>query len=254
MTLLFENKAALVTGGGSGIGRATALAFAREGAAVIVSDILEDNGRETVSLIEQAGGQARFIRADMRRMDEVDALVVGAAAAFGRLDCAFNNAGHQGRGGDAVTCSEDEWDMVMDINLKSVWRCMQREIPHLLAQGGGAIVNTSSGLGLAAAPNMMAYITSKHAVVGLTKSAALDYADRNIRVNVLHPGPTESPTLAAAAALRGAKSQDLAPGVPMKRIGTPEDQAEAVIYLCSDRAAFVTGASLVVDGGVTVRR
>lgn len=254
MPLLFMDKVALVTGAGSGIGRAACLSFARKGARVAVSDYREDIGLETVALIRADGGDAAFFPADMRSMLEIDAMIESATSHFGRLDCAFNNAGHPGMGTDTVACSEDEWDMIMTVNVKAVWRCMQRQIPHMLKAGGGAIVNTSSGLGLQAATNSVAYVTSKHAVVGLTRSAALDYAPHNIRVNVLHPGPTETPTLAQAAANRGASSQDLAPGVPMKRLGTPEDQGDAAVYLCSDQAAFITGASLVVDGGVTIRR
>lgn len=254
MSLQFTDKVALVTGAGSGIGRAACLAFARQGARVAVSDFRADIGQETVELIREQGGDAAFFIADMRSMPEIDRMVERAATHFRRLDYAFNNAGHPGMGTDVVACSEEEWDMVMTVNVKAVWRCMQRQIPHMLKVGGGAIVNTSSGLGLQAATNTVSYVTSKHAVVGLTRSVALDYAPHNIRANVLHPGPTETPTLALAAANRGAVPQDLAPGVPMKRLGTAEEQADAAVYLCSDGAAFITGSSLVVDGGVTIRR
>ena len=254
MSQPFADRVALITGAGSGIGRAACLSFARQGARVAVSDYREDIGQETVALIRELGGDAAFFIADMRSMSDIDAMVEGAAAHFGRLDFAFNNAGHPGMGTDVVACSEDEWDMIMTVNVKAVWRCMQRQIPHMLKIGGGAIVNTSSGLGLQAAPNTVSYVTSKHAVVGLTRSVALDYAPHNIRANVLHPGPTETPTLAMATANRGVLPQDLAPGVPMKRLGTSEEQGDAAVFLCSDQAAFITGASLVVDGGVTIRR
>lgn len=254
MSNLFENKVVLVTGAGSGIGRAACIEFAREGAKVAVSDFRQDTGQETVDMIAASGGTAAFFNADMRSMSDIDAMVEATVARFGGLNCAFNNAGHPGLGTDALSCDEDEWELVMTVNVKSVWRCMQRQIPHMLRAGGGAIVNTSSGLGLQAATNSLAYVTSKHAVVGLSRSAALDYAPHNIRVNILHPGPTETPMLTTATAARGVQSQDLAPGVPMKRLGTAADLGHAAVYLCSDQADFITGASLVVDGGVTIRR
>jgi NAD(P)-dependent dehydrogenase (short-subunit alcohol dehydrogenase family) len=252
--MLFANKVALVTGGASGIGRATAIAFAREGARVLVADIAEDGGRETVQMIADKGGEAVFARADMLKHDDIRNMVASAVQHFGRLDCAFNNAGHRGGSTNVVDCTEAEWDMVLGLNLKAVWLCMKYEIPELLKAGGGAIVNTSSGLGNFAAPLTASYATSKHAVVGLTRSAAVDYGPKNIRVNALLPGATDTPMLAPAAQGSNLKIQDMTQRIPLRRLGTSEDQAEAVIWLCSERSAFVSGLSLVSDGGLSVLR
>ncbi|MET0497944.1 MAG: glucose 1-dehydrogenase [Steroidobacteraceae bacterium] len=250
----FENKVALVTGGASGIGRATAIAFAREGAHVLVADIAEEGGRETVQMIADKGGEAEFFRADMLKHDDIRNMVAHAVTRFGRLDCAFNNAGHRGGSTNAVDCTEEEWDMVLGLNLKAVWLCMKYEIPELLKAGGGAIVNTSSGLGNFAAPLTNSYSTSKHAVVGLTRAAAVDFGPKNIRVNALLPGATDTPMLAPAAKGSNLKIQDMAQRIPLRRLGTAEDQAEAVLWLCSDRSAFVSGLSLISDGGLSVLR
>lgn len=250
----FEGKSVLVTGAASGIGRAAALAFAREGGRVAVADVAETGGRETAALIKEAGGDAHFIRVDMRSHDAIRAMVSETVARFGGLDAAFNNAGRGPNGTTVVECDEDHWDDLMAINVKAVWLCMKYEIPEMLKRGGGAIVNTSSGLGNFASPRTAAYVTSKHAVVGLSRSAAIDFGPQNIRVNVLFPGATDTPMLAPAAQGSNARIETMKERIPLRRIGLPEDQAEAAVWLCSDAAAFVNGASLVVDGGLSSLR
>jgi NAD(P)-dependent dehydrogenase (short-subunit alcohol dehydrogenase family) len=252
--MLFDNRVALVTGGASGIGRATALAFAREGAKVVVTDINEEGGRETIEKIRKTGGTAEFYRADMLRADDIRQVVQKTVVRFARLDAAFNNAAHHGRGTDLVECTEDEWDLVLNVNLKAVWLCMKFEIPEMLKVGGGAIVNTSSGAGNFASPNLCSYTTSKHGVVGLSRSAAVDFGPKNIRVNVLLPGATDTPMLEKATRGSASAIDTMRDRIPLKRIGTADEQAEAVVWLCSDRSSFVSGLSLIVDGGLSARR
>jgi len=249
-----QHRVALVTGGASGIGRAAAVAFAREGARVAIADINPDHGHEAVEQIAQAGGEALFIPTDVRSADQIRAMVAACVARFGRLDIAFNNAACSGEFHDVVDCTEDEWAKVMDINVTAIWRCMQAEIPEMLKQGAGAIVNTSSGQGLNAGARSAAYVTSKHAVIGLTKSAALDYAGKNIRVNCLVPGATLTPMLDTTADFLGVDPLSIGAGNPMGRTSTPEEQAEAAVWLCTDKASFVTGLMMVVDGGTAIRR
>jgi NAD(P)-dependent dehydrogenase (short-subunit alcohol dehydrogenase family) len=256
MTDRSESKVALVTGGSSGIGRATALAFSRKGAKVVVADITVEGGEETIQLIRNSGGEASFVKTDVSKAREVEALITKAIDTYGRLDWAHNNAGF---GGDLVLTadySEETWDRVIDINLKAVWLCMKSEIPQMLKQGGGSIVNTSSIAGLGGMPvgaRNPAYIASKHGVVGLTKVAALQYAQDGIRINVVCPGFINTPMVA-----RGFPTpESLAPVMrelePVTRLGTPEEVAEAVVWLCSDAASFVTGHTMVVDGGYTAK-
>jgi NAD(P)-dependent dehydrogenase (short-subunit alcohol dehydrogenase family) len=252
--MLFDGKVALVTGGSSGIGRAASLAFAREGARVVVADVAEDGGRETVNAITKAGGEACFVRADMLSHDDIKRMVATTVKEFGRLDAAFNNAGHRGGSSNVVDCTEEEWDMVLGLNLKAVWLCMKYEIPEMLKAGGGAIVNTSSGLGNFAAPLTASYTTSKHAVVGLTRSAAIDFGPNNIRVNALLPGATDTPMLAPAGQGSNLKLEAMTQRIPLRRLGLAQDQAEAVVWLCSSRSAFVSGLSLISDGGLSVLR
>ena len=248
MTKHMEGKVALVTGGGSGIGRATALAFAREGAKVVVADTVVKGGRETVQMIKEGGGEGIFVKAEVTLASEVKAMVDSAIQTYGRLDYAHNNAGIEANRASIVDCPEEDWDRIIDVNLKGTWLCMKYEIPQMLKQGGGAIVNTSSMFGFVAGPGMPAYVASKHAIAGLTRAAALEYAEKGIRVNAICPGPTNTPMLQRAAgadpegeARRGA--------TPLGRIGTPEEQANAVVWLCSDEASFVTGSAMSVDGG-----
>ncbi len=245
-----DGKVALVTGAGSGIGQATALTFAREGAKVVVADVNAQGGEETVSKIKESGGESIFVHADVSSATDVEAMVSDTVEAFGRLDFAHNNAGisSQGRGGPSHEHPEDLWDRVIDINLKGVWLCMKYEIPQMLEQGGGAIVNTASIAGLVGLRNQGAYVASKHGVVGLTKTAALEYAQLGIRVNCVCPGYIETPMTAGGLSNTERRTQILA-AEPIGRVGTPVEIAEAVVWLCSDAASFVTGHTMTVDGG-----
>ena len=244
-----DNKVALVTGGSSGIGRAAALAFAREGAKVVVSDVSIDEGRETVRLVEAQGGEAAFVPADVSKTADVKALVSMTVETYGRLDCAYNNAGIWGVTMSTVDYPESEWDRVIDINLKGVWLCMKYEILQMLKQGGGAIVNTSSGAGLVGSADASAYAASKHGVVGLTKTGAIEYAKAGIRINDVCPGIIRTPMIDLIMATRGVKENDYVAREPIGRMGSPEEVAEAVVWLCSDAASFVTGHAMAVDGG-----
>jgi NAD(P)-dependent dehydrogenase (short-subunit alcohol dehydrogenase family) len=244
---LLENKVALVSGAGSGIGRASALSFAREGAKVIVSDIAVEGGEETVEMIRMGGSEAIFIKADVSNAADVEALIGKAVETYGRIDCALNNAGIAGDVASTADCTEENWHHVIDVNLHGVWYCMKYEIPHMLKNGGGVIVNTSSISGLHGVRNQAAYSASKHAVIGLTKSAALEYANQGLRINALCPGWTRT----GMAVEEQAHDRDplfLAKYV-CHRPGKPEEQAEAVVWLCSDRASFVNGHVMIVDGG-----
>ncbi|EQB13594.1 glucose 1-dehydrogenase [Novosphingobium lindaniclasticum] len=242
------DKVALVTGASGGIGRAAALAFSRSGASVLVSDVNEEGGRETVSLIEKAGGKAVWQRCDVSRGDEVKAMVAAAVAAFGRLDCAFNNAGINSI---AANEYEDEvWARSLSINLTGVMLCMREEAEVMLAQGGGAIVNTASINGLVGNPSQPGYTATKHGVVGLTRHGALRWAKAGIRVNAVCPGVIETPMTAPLIANPQMK-QVIEGMTPMGRMGKAEEIAEAVVWLCSDASAFVTGHPLVIDGGAT---
>jgi NAD(P)-dependent dehydrogenase (short-subunit alcohol dehydrogenase family) len=253
MAELLQGKIALVTGGGSGIGRASALAFAREGAKVVVADVVIDGGEETLGLIKKAGGEAIFVKADVSKAAEVEALVNKAVEAYGRLDCTYNNAGIEGIMASTTDYTEEAWDRVMAINLKGVWLCMKYEIPQMLKQGGGAIVNTASVAGLLGGQRMPAYVASKHGVVGLTKTAALEYAKSGIRVNAVCPGAIRTPMMERAIAMRPEFERQALAAEPIGRMAKPEEVAEAVAWLCSDAASFVTGHSMVVDGGMVAQ-
>ncbi|MBI3250007.1 MAG: SDR family oxidoreductase [Deltaproteobacteria bacterium] len=250
---LVSGKVALVTGGGSGIGRASALVFAREGAKVVVADLIAAGGEETASLIRQAGGEAIFIHADVAKAEAVAALVSGAVAAYGRLDCAHNNAGIEGPGATTVDYPEDMWARVIAINLTGVWLCLKYEIPEMLKVGGGAIVNTASTAGLTGFPRGSAYVASKHGVVGLTKTAALEYAKSGIRVNAVCPGAIDTPMMGRITDHRPQRAARMAAAEPVGRMGQPSEIAEAVVWLCSDSASFVTGHAMAVDGAMTAQ-
>lgn len=252
MTRLFDGKAGLVTGAASGIGRAAALRFAAQGASVLVADIDAENGRAVVAEIVAAGGVAAFLRVDVTRAADNEAMVDCVLERYGRLDFAFNNAGTPGGFTTVVDCTEEEWDSVMDINAKSVWLAMKYEIPAMQKSGGGAIVNTSSASTQRTQAGMVSYVASKHAVIGLTKAAAVDYAKDNIRVSALLPGITWTPMMERGFAGTGTTPEQRTDWTPLKRLGKAEEQADTVIWLCSPHSSFVTGISVVVDGGACV--
>ena len=251
MAGMLERKAAVITGGGRGIGRATALLFAREGARVMVSDASADGARETVSLINAAGGQALSHAGDVTKPADVAELVSATVRAFGRLDCAFNNAGISGyqvgaAGQKTADWPEDAFDRMVEVNLKGVWLCMREELRQMVRQRGGAIVNTASIAGLVGLPTSSIYVAAKHGVIGLTKTAAIEYAADSIRVNAVAPGYIETDMTKDAMARRG---EQIMATTPMRRMGQPAEIAEMVCWLCSDRASYVTGAAYNVDGG-----
>ncbi len=244
-----EGKVGLVTGGTSGIGRETAVLFAKAGAKVVVAGRREAEGNETIELIRSAGGEGLFVKTDVSRAAEVEALVQRIVEGFGRLDVAFNNAGVEGVWVPIVRQSEEDFDRTIDINLKGVWLCLKYEIKQMLKQGGGgAIVNMSSVTGLEGSAGAAAYSASKHGVIGLTKSAALETAKNGIRVNAVCPAVVET---AMGKRLFGAPPvhKQVLGYHPIGRFGRPAEIAEAVVWMCSDRASFMTGQSLVLDGG-----
>jgi NAD(P)-dependent dehydrogenase (short-subunit alcohol dehydrogenase family) len=254
MTRDLEGKSALVTGGASGIGRATALAFAREGARVAVADILEEAAEGTVSEINAMGGQALAIACDVTDDDAVKAMIAATVDAFGGLDCAFNNAGIapyqvNAQGQKIADVAPEAWRRLIDVNLTGVWLCLRHEVAQMRAQGsGGVIINTASILGLVGSATSSAYVAAKHGVVGLTKTAAADHAEDNIRVNAVCPGYIETPMTEETMRRRGER---ILARVPMARMGKADEIAEAVVWLCSPKASFVTGVSWAVDGGYT---
>jgi NAD(P)-dependent dehydrogenase (short-subunit alcohol dehydrogenase family) len=243
-------RVALVTGGGSGIGRATALRFARAGASVVVSDVSSEGGEETVRLIADSGGEATFIPADVSDGEQVAALVSATIEHYGRLDCAHNNGGIEGPLSTVVDLGEADWDRVIDVNLKGVWWCLKYEIPAMLDQGGGAIVNTASVSGLKGFPPLLpAYVASKFGVVGLTAVAARHFAGQGIRINAICPGAIDTPMLDRIGAGAERLGVSLVAENPAGRLGSPAEVAEAVVWLCSDAASFITGQTLTIDGG-----
>jgi NAD(P)-dependent dehydrogenase (short-subunit alcohol dehydrogenase family) len=247
--MILQNKVALVTGGTSGIGRATAIAYAQQQAKVVVVGRRMDEGEETVRLIKEAGGEAIFVQADVTKEADVEAMVDKAVSVFGRLDIAFNNAGTVAENPSLIEQTEAEYERTMNVNVKGVWLSMKYEIAQMLKQGSGSIVNTSSGAGVVAVPTQPLYTASKHAVVGLTKAAALQYAKAGIRINVVAPAAIETDMFEAATGGQDEVKAYITGLHPIGRIGTPLEVANAVLFLSSDLASFITGETLMVDGG-----
>ncbi len=242
-------KTALVTGGGSAIGRATALAFAQAGANVVVADVDRAGGEESVALMERLAGAGFFVLTDVSKSNEVDTLVKTSVAKFGRLDCGFNNVGIQGDLSPTAQCSEENWDRIIGANLKGVWLCLKYEIAQMLKQGGGAIVNNASNFGLVGSKGMPAYLAAKHGVVGLTKTVAIEYAQSGIRINAVCPGPVQTPLVDKIIALQPEIVAAITERELIGRMGQPNEIASAVLWLFSDQASFVVGSILSVDGG-----
>ena len=248
---ILDGKSALITGGGGGIGRATALVFAREGARIAVADLDANAAQDTVAMGNAGGGQARALSGEVTDDRAEQQMIQSVVAAYGRLDCAFNNAGIAGYQVDAsgkrtAEWSEESFDRMIAVNLKGVWLCLRHELAQMQAQGGGAIVNTGSIAGLVGLPNSSAYVAAKHGVIGLTKTAALEYAEASIRVNAVCPGYIRTPMTEPSMRLRG---EAILAQTPLKRMGNPEEIAEMVVWLCSERASYVSGAAYNVDGG-----
>jgi NAD(P)-dependent dehydrogenase (short-subunit alcohol dehydrogenase family) len=245
-TKRFEGKTAFITGAASGIGRATAVAFAAEGARVVVTDRVEAALQETAEYVKESGGEVLVIACDVSKPEEIEAAVAQAVNTFGRIDCAFNNAGVENKATPLHEIELEEWDRILSINLRGTFVCMKHEIAQMVRQGSGVVVNTSSGAGIRGVAGGASYAASKHAMIGMTKSAALDYAKQNIRVNCVLPGNIATPMMDRFTAGDIQKAIDLE---PVGRLGKPEEIAEAVLWMCSDLGGFVTGASIVVDGG-----
>jgi NAD(P)-dependent dehydrogenase (short-subunit alcohol dehydrogenase family) len=248
-----EGKVVLVTGGASGIGRASCLAFAAEGARVVVADTAPEGGEETASLARQAGGEAIFVRADVSKSSDVGLLVTKAVEKYGRLDCAHNNAGIPGPMARTADCSEQDWDDTIRVNLKSIWLCMKREIAEMAKQRSGVIVNTASTAGLRGSRFASAYAASSHGVVGLTLSAALEYAADGIRINAVCPGIVDTPMIRRHIGGDAKREAQFKASSPIGRMAAPDEIAQAVVWLCSQGASYLTGHALVVDGGRTAQ-
>ena len=251
MDKLFENKVVLVTGGAFGIGRATALAFARKGAKVVVADLIDN--RQTVNEIIAIGEQAVFIQCDIAKPEEVKHMIETIVTGYSRIDFAFNNAGIEGISAETHDCTEDTWDSTIGVNLKGVWACMKYELIQMRKNGQGSIVNCASIAGLVGFPGLPAYVASKHGVIGLTKTAALENAKNGIRVNAVCPGVIKTAMTDRFTGKNKVAEQRFADMEPVGRLGTPEEVANAVTWLCSEEASFITGQALGVDGGWTAQ-
>jgi len=247
METTFKNKVVIVTGGSSGIGKATALLFAKKGAKIVIADCEEDN--EILHLIVGTGAEAIFIQCDVSKDTDVKAMVEKTIDVFGRLDYAFNNAGIEGTSAPIQDCTEENWDKTIGVNLKGIWLCMKYEIPEMLKQGKGAIVNCSSVAGLVGFQGLPAYVASKHGIIGLTKTAALECAKLGIRVNAVCPGVIQTPMIDRLTGKNQDAIEQFTGLEPVGRFGQPEEIANAVVWMCSDEAAFVTGDAMAVDGG-----
>lgn len=243
----FKNKVAIITGGSFGIGRATAIAFSKKGARVVIVDWVED--QETLNQIKSTGAEAIFIKCDVSKDEDVRMMVKKTIDTFGRLDYAFNNAGIEGIRGTTVDCTEENWDKTIAINLKGVWLCMKYQLPELLKQGSGSIVNCASIAGMIGYQDLPAYVASKHGIIGLTKTAALEFAKSGIRINAVCPGVIKTPMIDRLTGNNKEAEDQYASMEPIGRLGRPEEIANAVVWLCSDEASFITGHAMAVDGG-----
>jgi NAD(P)-dependent dehydrogenase (short-subunit alcohol dehydrogenase family) len=253
MSKILEEKIALITGGGSGIGRAAAILYANEGAKVIVSNRNAENGNETVRMIKDAGGEGIYIQTDISKKSDVETLISTIVQKYGRLDCAFNNGGVDGKPAPLVDCEEEDWDEIIGINLKGTYLLMKYEIRQMLKQGYGAIVNMSSACGIVARPNRCAYTASRHGVEGLTKVGALEYASSGIRINAVGPSSIKTAIYQRSTKGNPEKEELYASVHPIGRVGEPEEVAHAALWLSSDAASFVSGHTLRIDGGFTIQ-
>lgn len=253
MNLNLKNKVVIITGAASGIGAASALAFAREGASVVVADLQIARGEELVSRIQAEDGKAIFVKCDVSLESDIKNMVAKTIETFGHLSCAFNNAGIEGESADTTMCTNENWEKTININLRGVWLCMKYQIPEMLKNGGGSIVNCSSIAGIVGFVGTPAYSASKHGVIGLTQTAALEYASKNIRVNAICPGVIQTPMVERFTHGEAQANKALIEGEPLGRMGQPEEIAQVALWLCSDASSFVTGHPLVADGGWVAR-
>lgn len=253
MNLNLKNKVVIITGAASGIGAASALAFAREGASVVVADLQVARGEELVSRIQAEDGKAIFVKCDVSLESDIKNMVTKTIETFGHLSCAFNNAGIEGESADTTMCTNDNWEKTINVNLRGVWLCMKYQIPEMLKNGGGSIVNCSSIAGIVGFVGIPAYCASKHGVIGLTQAAALEFAGQKIRVNAICPGVIETPMVERFTHGEAQAIKELSAGEPVGRMGKPEEIAQVALWLCSDASSFVTGHPLVADGGWVAR-
>jgi len=253
MNLNLGNKVVIVTGGASGIGAASAMAFAQEGASVVVADINIERGEELVSRLQSHSENCMYVPCDVSLESDIKNMISKTIQRYGRLDCAFNNAGIEGVTANTIDCTNENWEKILNTNLRSAWWCMKYEIPEMLKAGGGSIVNCSSIAGLLGFTGIPAYVASKHGVIGLTQAAALEYAQQNIRINAICPGVIHTSMIDRFTQGDEKSIAEMTKGAPMERMGTPEEIANAVLWLCSSASSFVTGHPLVADGGWVVR-